>query len=87
MIQAPENEKMLCVACDDIDLAPKGYPKTSCLYDLIVISIGLVLGSFFFFIPLWYLPPAFHYVFNCAATGMVYGIYVGAGLMQSKKWW
>ena len=84
MIHAPDNDKMLCVACD-VDLAPKGYPKTSCLYDVIVISLGLVLGSLFFFIPLWYLPPGIHYVWNCAATGMVYGIYVGAGLMQSKK--
>ena len=74
----------ICVACE-IDLAPTAYPNTTCLYDMVSLTIGFVLGSVFFWIPLCFLPPAVHFIWNCATVCMVYGIYMGAGLMQPKK--
>lgn len=84
MIDNSARDEMLCVACE-VDLAPKAYPNTGFLYDAVVILIGLVMGIAFFYIPLSFLPPGIHYVWNCSATCMVYGIYMGAGLMQPKK--
>ena len=74
----------VCVACE-VDLAPKSYPKTGFVYETIFLVVGLVLGSAMFFIPLFLVPPGIHYIWNCCAVCMVYGIYMGAGLMQPKK--
>lgn len=84
MIEEPRGgNEQLCVACE-VDLAPKSYPDTGCLYDMISLTMGFVLGSGFFFIPLLLFPPGIHYLWNCLTVCMVYGIYMGAGLMQPK---
>ena len=76
--------EQICNACE-IDLAPRRYPSTGWFYDAIVILLGAAMGFAFFYIPLILLPPGIHYVWNCMTTCMVYGIYIGAGLMQPKK--
>ena len=74
----------MCFACE-VDLAPKAYPRTGFLYDMVTALVGLGLGLAMFLFPLHFLPPAIHYVWNCGAVCMVYGIYIGAGLMQPRN--